>query len=466
MKVACVTGTQPDRGRLSVQLRHRASGLSVQVTSVGEIMRYTVLSGKAALSVCLVSLMALSPLSALAAQPQYLPPIAPKLDRSIFTPQQAPEVARNNDDDSPSQRPYQADPAPNDQVKKLLRDALQKHNQGDMNGAKQLFKRVLTIEPRNSDANFNLGAMAEDAGDLQAAQGYYKAASLASPNDADIREALAAVNDKMQQQSQQRTAAMQLEKKNQLRQVAQDAAAAYKAGQYDKAIALLERIDREAPGDANVKYGLGQAYRGKGDMVRARQNLQAAASLDPSNQLYSNTLAEANRQAQSPQVARQPQSGPSGMQYDEMPPGARDYGSDAMPPIANNNSPAGEITPFSNDGAPSGPLYGSANGYGSPGLSLGGLGLGSVGLGALGLGALGGLGSMFMGGGRSYGYAQPYYGGSTSRGTRLVRGAVTGGLAGAAVGALTNMGRGSGSMKSGAMKGAVMGGLFGLLSGF
>lgn len=460
-----MTGTQPERGRLSVQLAAPGFGLSAQVTSAGEIMRYTVLSGKAAMSVCLVSLMALSPLSALAAtQPQYLPPIAPKLDRSLFTPQEAPEVARNNDDDSPSQRPYQAEPAPNDQVKNLLRDALQKHNQGDMNGAKQLFKRVLTIDPRNSDANFNLGAMAEDAGDLQAAQGYYKAASLASPNDADIREALAAVNDKMQQQSQQRTAAMQLQKKNQLRQVAQDAAAAYKAGQYDKAIALLERIDREAPGDANVKYGLGQAYRGKGDMVRARQNLQAASSLDPGNQLYANTLAEASRQGQqqqSPQVARQPQSGPSGMQYDEMPPGARDYGSDDMPPIANNNSPAGEITPFNNDGAPSGSLYGRANGYGSPGISLGGLGLG-----AAGLGALGGLGSMFMGGGRSYGYAQPYYGGGASRGTRLVRGAVTGGLAGAAVGALTNMGRGSGSMKSGAMKGAVMGGLFGLLSGF
>jgi Flp pilus assembly protein TadD len=430
-------------------------------------MRNTALSSKAALSVCLVSFMALSPLSVFAAaKPQYLPPIAPKMDRSVFEPVTPPAVARNNDDDSPSQLPMQTEPEPNDQVKGLLRDALQKHNQGDRNGAKQLFKRVLTIDPRNSDANFNLGAMAEDANDLQAAQGYYKAASLASPNDGDIRDALATVNSKLQQQSQQQQTAMQLQKKNQLRQVATDAAAAYKAGQYDKAIALLERIDREAPGDANVKYGLGQAYRGKGDMVRARQNLQAAASIDPGNQLYSNTLAEASRQAQqAPQVARQPQGGnPGSLQYDETPPGARDYGSDQnIPPIASNDgAPTGEITPFNNDGAPMGnSLYGHAQGFGNRGISIGSGGLGSL----VGLGALGGLGSMMMGGGR-IASNQPYYGGGPGRGTRLVRSAVTGGLAGAAVGAMTNMGRGTGGMKSGAMKGAVMGGLFGLLSGF
>jgi Flp pilus assembly protein TadD len=434
-------------------------------------MRVTVFSNKTAMSVCLVSLMVLSPLSALAeTKPQYLPPIAPKLDRSIFQPVQpvtaAPSMAQSDDDNSPAARPSQADQT-NDRVKDLLRNAIQKHNQGDANGARQLFRQVLSIDPRNSDANFNLGAMAEDAGDLQAAQGYYKAASLASPGDNDIREAVASVNSKIQQKTQQQQTAMQLQKKNELRTVAQDAAAAYKAGQYDKAISLLERIDHEAPGDANVKYGLGQAYRGKGDMARARQNLQAAASLDPNNQLYRNTLADADRQGQQPQVARQPQGGsnPGGMQYDNMPPGARDYGSDnSMPPAiasSDNGAPEGQITPFDNGDSPANnPLYGHAYGGGPRGITIG-----SGGLGGLGLGALGGLGSMMMGGGaRSFGGGQPYYNGN--RGTRLVRGAVMGGLGGAAVGALTSMGRGSGGMKSGAMRGAVMGGLFGLLSGF
>jgi Flp pilus assembly protein TadD len=431
-----------------------------------KVMRVTVFSNKTAMSVCLVSLMVFSPLSALAAtKPQYLPPIAPKLDRSVFPVQQAPAapaVARNNDDDN-SPAPVQADPG-NDRVKDLLRNAIQKHNQGDSNGAKQLFKQVLTLDSRNADANFNLGAMAEDAGDLQTAQGYYKAASLASPNDGDIRDAIASVNSKIQQKEQQRSTAMQMQKKDQLRTVAQDAAAAYKAGQYDKAISLLERIDHESPGDANVKYGLGQAYRGKGDMARARQNLQAAASIDPNNQLYRSTLAETDHQAQQQQsqVARQPQGGnPGGMQYDNMPPGARDYGSDnSMPPIANNNAPEGQITPFNNDDSPANnPLYGHAYGGGPRGITIG-----SGGLGGLGLGALGGLGSMMMGGARSYGGGQPYYNGSRS--TRLVRGAMTGALGGAAVGALTSMGRGSAGLKSGAMRGAVMGGLFGLLSGF
>jgi tetratricopeptide (TPR) repeat protein len=427
------------------------------------IMRVSLSSAKAAVSACLI-LMMVAPLPAFSATKTitsnsktpggYLPPMAPQMDRSIFPQQQ--EVARNVDDDLPSQRPYQTDPEPVDRVKRLLRDALQKHNAGDRNGAKHIFRQVLSIDPRNSDANFNLGAMAEDDGDLSTAANYYKAASLANPNDADVKDALAAVQGKIRQEQEQRAAAMQVEKKNQLRSVAQDAAAAYKAGQYDKAIALLERIDREAPGDANVKYGLGQAYRGKGDMSRARANLSAAASLDPSNSLYRNTLTEVDRQQQQQVASRQqPQSGPGGLQYDELPPGARDYGSNSMPPVANDFQQAGQITPFSNND-PTGMLYGRANDYGRGGL-MSGMGMGGIGP-ALGMGGLAaGLGNI-VNGGRTYS--------SAGRGTRMMRNAAMGGLSGAAVGALTSIGRGSAGMKSGAMRGALYGGLFGLLTGF
>lgn len=399
-------------------------------------------------------------------KPEYLPPLAAQMDPAGFS-KPAPVTTRGGNDDydrdltanaggisdySPGpapQRQYQTDADPSARVKQLLRDALQKHSQGDRQGAQRIFKQVLTIDPQNADANFNLGAMAEDAGDLQGAKRYYSAAAAANPSDADVRDALASIDQRVQQQEQARQTAAQVEKKTQLRQVAQDAAAAYKAGKYDQAISLLERIDREAPGDANVKYGLGQAYRGKGDFNRARANLQAAASLDGSNPLYRSTLAELDRQQQ--QVASNNNSN-SGL-----PAGMRDYGSDAsMPQIANDYSqpgyqpqqPAGQITPFSD--ADNGRLYGHATDSNGRGMSLGGLGgIGSA------LGGFG-IGSMMN--------RNVAYGGS--RGTRLMRGAVTGGLTGAAIGALTSMGRGTGSMKSGAMKGALYGGLFGLLSGF
>lgn len=385
--------------------------------------------------------------------PQYLPPLAAQMDRSAFPEPVAPVTTSGADrygtpsyDNSPS---VSHNDDGEQRVKELLREALHKHNQGDRAGAQSLFKKVLAVDPRNSDANFNLGAMAEDAGDLASAQRYYRAAANANPNDSEVRDALASVESKMQQQAQAKQQTAMLEKRNQWRQMAQDAAAAYKSGNYDQAISLLERIDREAPGDANVKYGLGQAYRGKGDMQRARMNLQAANQIDPNNSLYRSSLAELDRQQQQ-QVARQNQPTNS---YEDVPPGARDYGT----PVANDYQQAGELTPFAGDDR----LYGRAADSGRGSL-LGGLGS------ALGFGGLGaGVGSMYSGGG---GYPQmaPEVGYTTQsgRGSRLMRGALTGGLAGAVAGGLGGLMRGSGGVKQGAMRGAMYGGLFGLLSSF
>lgn len=456
-----------------------------------KLMRKTVFSANAAMSVCLVSMMVLSPLSVMAAnKPQYLPPIAPEMDPSGFaqpvpvtSPSAAPSQSASNqygNDDAGAITPMiSSEPArtaqtnADERIKQMLRDALQKHSQGDVNGAKQLFKKVLSVDPRNADANYNLGAMAEDAGDLNAAQNFYKAASLANPGDGDVRDALNSVNQKLASKAQEQQQAMAIEKKNQLRGMASQAAAAYKAGQYDKAIAILQQIDAQAPNDPNVKYGLGQAYRGKGDMARAQQNLQAAAGLDPNNQLYRSTLAEAEKQSSSPRVANDPNAGlPSGMKDygsgQQSQPGASPYTPQQYMPQQQiaDNTPAGDITPFTDQGNPaSGRLYGHAFGNGPRGITIGS---GMGGLGSMGLSALAGtVGSMLMSGGASrmmgggrnysaYGYGGVPY---QSRGTRLVRGAAIGGLSGAAMGAMTGG-------RNGAMRGAMMGGLFGMLSGF
>jgi len=390
----------------------------------------------------------ISPSSASAEKPDYLPPMAAQMDSSAFPQQVAPVTTSSAVSDytsAPSQvRALQTEPA--DHVKDLLRQALQKHTQGDSAAAQKLFKQVLSIDHRNVDANFNLAAMAEDSGDLNAAQRYFKAAAEGNPGDSEIQDALASINAKLSQQHQARETATQVAKKNQLRQVAQDAATAYKAGRYDQAISLLEKIDREAPGDANVKYGLGQAYRGKGDMQRANQNLQAAASIDPNNQLYRNSLGELAQQQQ--QVANQPPPQTQNSSSEPLPSGGRDYGQ--QPQVASDYAQPGQLTPFSGDER----LYGSASGGGMSGMSGMGGGLGS----ALGLGGLGGgLGALM--GNRTMSS-------SGGRGTRMVRGAVTGSLAGAAAGAVSGRMRGGGGAKSGAMRGAVTGGLFGLLTSF
>lgn len=422
----------------------------------------------------------LAPLPAFSAQkPQYMPPEAPHLDASGF--QQKPASSYQSSQSGSYANDYTSDaklPAPaadttGDRVKDLLHQALERHNQGDLGGAQRLFQQVLTMQPNNSDANFNLGAMAEDRGDLSGALSYYQNAGRANPADADVRDAISSVQDKMKQQQ----ATQQLAQKQQLRGVAQDAATAYKAGHYDQSISDLQQIVQKTPDDASAYFGLGQAYRGKGDNQQARFYLGRAVALAPGNQLYQSTLNDLDRAA--PQQTAQGTSGAfgnqGGLRHGHGNRGGNDYGdlssdqsasgsgrsdqgqglqnySDSGPNMASNPGSDGQITPFTSQG--SGALYGheAANSNYAP-MGMGGGGLGSM----LGMGLLGGGISRMGGGGYGYGNAYPGRG-------RLVRNAVAGSLAGAAIGALANM-HGAGGARAGAMHGAVTGGIMGLITG-
>jgi tetratricopeptide (TPR) repeat protein len=411
---------------------------------------------------------------------KFLPPMAGSMDTSALAPKSpAPRYSqpqagsRDLDSDSSADltasEPAPVAPSSHDRSKDLLRQALEKHSQGDTNGAERLFKQALAIDPGNADANFNLGAMLEDKGDMNGALHYYQVAANSSPSDKDVQDALTAVREKIHQSQVAQQTQADMQKKVQLKQVADQAAAAYKAGNYDQAISALDRIASQTPNDPNVQYGLGQAWRGKGDLNKARQYISRASAISPDNQLYRTTLSDLDRDAQR-QIARGSNSSAGNRNE---PSAAPDYS--ASRGSGNNSRGAqggdvqgfdnsdiassggsgdmynsGGVQPFSDQGE--GRLYGHemANGVRS---SFGGGGMGGLGLGALG--ALSGLGINRMGGGARYG----------GSGNRLMRGAVAGALSGAALGALTNM-HGPGGIKSGAMRGAMTGGLFGLMTGF
>lgn len=422
-------------------------------------MQVSLVNQKTAISLALTAMLFL-PMSALAttpksSKPEYLPPLPAALDPSGFAPAPKPAPQAVSPATNYTDEPADAVSSAPDRTKDLLRQALDAHNQNDIAGAERIFKQVLAIDPRNADANFNLGAMYEDKGDLNGALRFYKSAAAASPSDKDIQDALNGVNDKIRQQRVAQDTQSQVEHKLQLKQIAQDAAAAYKAGKYDQAIQSLNRIAADEPNDPNVQYGLGQAYRGKGDVNRARQYLNKAIALDPNNGLYRSTLSDLSHDSQRPQVAHNNDGPAPAPDYNNRgynnngnaDQGLKDYGN--TPQVADNQGPAGSLTPFDNSGDQGGGrLYGHA--YGSGGGGLGGLGS------LFGLGGLG-AGVGMMGGGVPH-----YYGGT---GNRLVRRAAMGSLSGAAVGALTNM-HGVGGLKAGAIRGALYGGLFGLMSGF
>lgn len=384
---------------------------------------------------------------------KYLPPVAPTMDRSEFAPEpkQAPENtdvadrAVSRDIDAPL-------PAGNeDRVKGILRQAMADYSSGKTADAEKAFLKVLALDFRNVDANYNLGAIAESKGDLTAAQRYYSAALKSDPSDLEIKDALTAVQNKQKAQVAKAPPARERNDGPSPapapsgapitaadRTIAAEAAASYKKGNFDDAIDKLSYLAKKNPYDANTQFALGQAFRGKGKDSEAIKHLRAAASLDPKNDLYVKSMSDMQSQMDEKQTASAPDASGAGAG------GTSDVQPFVGLPADGNSRSAsasdmGAVEDYLRRNAGS-VMIGSVSGYGLPrGFSFSGTGYPGLG---------GGV-PMFLG---------------TAPGSTRLKRAVTSSLAGAAMGAMSNRSM-PGGMSKGAMRGAMYGGLYGLMMG-
>lgn len=322
-------------------------------------------------------------------------PQAPKLDTSSDNVTAAPDVVKDN---------YGFDPAENISKANLQR-ATALYSQGNLNEAEKLFKQVLSSQPDNADAAYNLGVISEDKKDYRSALNYYKQAMKANPSDQDLAEAVRTMSQKVAMASAPQAQpansnsnlaptpqpVAQAPKAN-LNNLISDAASNYKGGNYQGAIDKLNQVAKEAPSDASVQYALGQAYKAKGQMAQAQDHFQKASVIDPNNSTYRTAFLDSSR---SEKFASNSNSN-----------------ANSAPQVADSQ-PAGQLTPF------------------QPVTS--------------------GVSRSSYGGGYS----------SISSSTRLKRAAMASAM-GAATGMLLNMR--SGNAKKAALTGAIMGGLLGFFS--
>lgn len=83
------------------------------------------------------------------------------------------------------------------QATALLREGMEAHRKGEDAKAEQLFKKVVTLEPRNPDGYYNLGALAEKKKDLAGALMSYRAALTLTPNDRELQDAVDSVESQL-----------------------------------------------------------------------------------------------------------------------------------------------------------------------------------------------------------------------------------------------------------------------------
>ncbi|MFA7339444.1 MAG: tetratricopeptide repeat protein [Candidatus Obscuribacterales bacterium] len=79
------------------------------------------------------------------------------------------------------------------EVTSVLRYGARKHAEGNFEEAEAAFRHVLSRDPSNVDAFYDLGALAERKGDLIAALSSYRAALALKPHDKEIAEAVSSI---------------------------------------------------------------------------------------------------------------------------------------------------------------------------------------------------------------------------------------------------------------------------------
>jgi len=75
-------------------------------------------------------------------------------------------------------------------ARRFLKEGARLHRIGEYADAERLFRESVALDPRNADAFYNLGALAEGRGDFVDALGQYRAALHIQPNDKSLKDAV------------------------------------------------------------------------------------------------------------------------------------------------------------------------------------------------------------------------------------------------------------------------------------
>lgn len=386
------------------------------------------------------------------------PPMAPRLDTSTWSKAEEPKPQALSNYDDPDTA------SPTDAATAMLKRATDLYTRGETAEAERMFKKVLTLDSRNADAHFNLGAIAEARGDVTRALSEYRMASQINPSDNEFRDAIAQIERKQnadriaqaEQQRQKDEVQREAQKRDNLKSMIAQASSAYKNGQYDSAVRQLEVVVKQAPNDSDVRFALAQAYKAKGDLTKSRMNLNQALAAQPNNKLYRDALTDLDQRIASGASGNSSKAGnnsgnsgnfASNRGYDS----ARAYDNSQQEDDGPSYAPAPRRQVPSDYISSRGASYGSNSvddGDGvqpfTPSPSYSGNASSSRRF------DRGGIGSILGGGG----------GGTASMMKRAALGSITG----AAMGAMWSRNSGGG-MKSGMLKGALMGGMLGIFTG-
>jgi len=203
-------------------------------------------------------------------------------------PQVSPEEAARAEKEAAAQRAkVAAMAAKEEEVAKLLAEGVESFRQKKASEALEKFKQVVRLDPHNAEALFNMGVAYESINKLAEASTSYRQAQEENPNNPDYQEAVSAVDKKLKGRG-----GVDKGPKGPLSILAEDAAAAFKRGEYFSAIDLYKQLDEQAPNQHLVKYNLGTLYFATKNYMVALEYYQAALKLKPGEPRYQKAVEQ------------------------------------------------------------------------------------------------------------------------------------------------------------------------------
>jgi tetratricopeptide (TPR) repeat protein len=148
--------------------------------------------------------------------------------------------------------------------------------------AEKAFNAALEADPNNEDALTQLALLYANLGDSKRAIEKLKAVTEKSPNE----RALIILADQYKQLRDFKSMAQVLQKAMEMQpdnpRIARELAQALLySDQLDEALKLFEQLSGQEPKDPQIPLSIAEIYRAKRDLVKAREALNQAKSLDP-----------------------------------------------------------------------------------------------------------------------------------------------------------------------------------------
>jgi predicted TPR repeat methyltransferase len=170
-------------------------------------------------------------------------------------------------------------------VDKLLRKAGEKYQQGSARGAADIYKKILAREPKHLDANYLLGALYAEQGQLEPALKYTRIAASINPNSPWVQNNLGNLLRLKGEHASAITAYQKaLAIKPDFAEVYSNLGIAhYRLGQTNEAIQAYEQALRLQPGLTQARLNLGNLLQDSGEFASAAQCFERVLTADPHN---------------------------------------------------------------------------------------------------------------------------------------------------------------------------------------